>query len=152
MKKIISILLILALISSFVNSEVLVTTIVDKNSISNNEVSLLTIKLVNNNNDITNYPIRIEVSDNLVILKNNQQKFVENIDELKTDLQKEVTIRIKAINTSKETGEIFVYYGSDFRYVSGTYINIKALPVLFKTSAKHLRDAIFVMLSTVSIN
>ncbi|MFA5763879.1 MAG: hypothetical protein WC915_03625 [archaeon] len=139
--KITTILLILITLTSLVNATVLVNARVDKSQISTNEVNLLIVDLYNNGTDITNYPIRIETSSNLVLSENEQHTLLQYIDLLKEGVGKEVKIKFKAINTEKETGEIFVYYGDELKFVSGTYVSTKELPVMIKTTAeKRIED------------
>jgi hypothetical protein len=134
-KTILTLFVLIALIS-FVNATVLVNTSVDKSELSTNEIGLLTINLYNSDSDIENYPIRVETTDNLVITTNEQQTYFEYVDLLKTGIGKEIKIKFKALNTTSETGEIFVYYGDELKFVAGTYVFTKELPILVKTVAE----------------
>ncbi|MDD4251388.1 MAG: hypothetical protein PHX27_04320 [Candidatus ainarchaeum sp.] len=139
MKTIIKKISILFLILFFIgnsSAEVLVNTNISKNSIGLNEIAFFTINFFNDGNELNGYPIRIETSENLLILENDQQIFFENIDSLKQGILKEVKIKFKAINTKKDIGKIFVYYGDNLQFVSGTFIKINDLPIIIKTSAQ----------------
>jgi hypothetical protein len=140
---IITMCFVLIAIISMVNATVLINTHVDKSEISTNEVNLLIINFYNNDTDITNYPIRIETSSNLVLSENEQHTLMQYVDLLKEGVGKEVKIKFKAINTQKETGEIFVYYGDELKFVAGTYVLTKESPIIVKTIAeKKIEDGI----------
>jgi hypothetical protein len=135
MKKGISFFIILIFLIGMVNATVLVNTEVNKESIGMNEVAIMKIKLLNNEMNIENYPIRIETGENLVLLENEQTIAVREVD-LEKDIEKVIEIRFKAINTDEETGKLFVYHGDKLQFVSGTYIETKPLPVIFNTSVE----------------
>ncbi|MDD3084210.1 MAG: hypothetical protein PHP82_04260 [Candidatus ainarchaeum sp.] len=132
-KNLLTLLIIFFLIGS-INAEIFVNTSFDKKTISNNEVAFLTINLYNDSNDITNYPIRIETSENLVIIENEKQIYFETIDKLKEGIIKEIKVKVKAINTEETIGKAFVYYGDNLQFVSGTFVEIKEIPIIVKTN------------------
>ncbi len=140
---IITMCFVLITIISMVNATVLVNAHVDKSEISTNEVNLLIVDLYNNESEITNYPLRIETSSNLVLSENEQHTLLQYVDSLKEGIGKEVKIKFKAINTEKETGEIFVYYGDELKFVSGTYVSTKTSPIIVNTTAeKRIEDGV----------
>ncbi len=134
-KKII-LFLVLLLTINFVNAEILVHTNIDKNTLSTNEVAFFNVNLYNNDAELLNYPIKIETSDNLILLENENKIFMEIIDSIKEDRTKELKFRFKAINSKEEIGKIFVYYGNNLQFVSGTFVEVKELPMEIKTSAE----------------
>lgn len=134
-KKILFLFILLSIIG-FVNSTILVNSVIDKETLSTNEVAHLKINLYNNGEETENYPIRIETTENLIILENEQKALLKNIENLKANMGKEITIKIKALNTKSDTGKIYVYYGNEMQFVSGTFVNTKEQPVIFKTNAE----------------
>lgn len=106
-------------------AEVLVNTSVNRRDLTLNEVGLLNVKLDNDmNTSLKNYTLRIETTDNLVFLESNTKVLLKNIEELSTDVRKEIEIKFKVSELEGDKGKIFVYYGDDGQFVSGTYVNI----------------------------
>lgn len=139
--KLIIVLAILLFITTVSFAQVLVSTEIDKEEISLNEVARVTITLLNDSDKtITNYVIRTETSDNLVLLNNEQSIFAEVINELKPGILKEINYTFKSTNTNSDQGKIFVYYGEEGEFVTGTFINVKPSNVLFNTNAKKIVD------------
>jgi hypothetical protein len=130
-KLIFCLLLILTFLGGFASAQVLVNTDSSKEELTKNEVAFLNMKLKNDTGeDIQNYVLRIEASDNIEFLESKTNIFVKNVELLERDLAKEIQIKFKAIDTSRETGELFVYYGDKGQYVSGTYVEIYKNPII----------------------
>ncbi len=139
--KLASILFLLLILVSFSYSQVLVNTSIDKENITKNEIARLNIKIFNDSQiSLKNYSIRIEVTDNLVLTKTNQRIYAEIIDEIKIGETKELTYFFKPISTTPNIGKVFVYYGENKEYVSGTFVNLINSPILFKTGARKIFD------------
>jgi hypothetical protein len=128
--------IMLFLLIGIVSAEVLVNTTLDKDSISTNELARTTITFYNNGLDIEKYPIKIETSENLVIIENEQNVLFDVIDEIKENRIKELNILFKATNTKEDIGKIFVYHGNNLQFVAGTFIGTEELPVKINSSFK----------------
>ncbi len=133
--------LILIFLIQFSFATVLVSSTIDKDSITKNELAKLNVKIFNDSLEIlTDYSVRIETTDNLVLTNNNQRIFAQVVGEIKPGTVKEVSFNIKATSTSSDIGKVFVYYGDNKEFVSGTFVNIVNSPILTKTSAKKIMD------------
>lgn len=130
---------ILILSTSF--ASVLVSTTIDKESITQNQVARLNVKIFNNSVEtINNYSLRIELTDNLVFTYDDKKILADTIDEISAGTVKEINYTFKAINTRENIGRLFVYYGKNKEFVSGTFVNIESIPVLFNTTARKVVD------------
>jgi hypothetical protein len=133
--------LLFILLISFVSADVLVNTKIDKEEITNNEVALLTVKVVNDSTEnLENYVIRIETTDNLVLLKNEQSIYAEVIEEINAGEVLELKYPFKAVSTGSDQGRVFAYYGEEGEFAAGTFVNIKSTNILIKTNARKVVD------------
>ena len=133
--------LILIFLVQFSFATVLVSSTIDKASITKNEVAKLNVKIFNDSLEpLENYSVRIETSDNLVLTNNDQTIFAEIIEEIKAGAVKEITFNFKAVSTSEAIGKVFLYYGENKEFVSGTFVNIISSPILSKTNVQKVTD------------
>lgn len=140
--KLILFLIFFILISSAVLANVLVSTTIDKESIAQNQVARLNVKIFNNSIEpINNYPIRIELTDTLVFTNYDQRILADMVDEIPSGAVREINYNFKAVNTSENMGRLFVYYGENKEFVSGTFVNIESIPVLFNSNARKVVDS-----------
>ena len=138
MKKITSLffLITLMLLIGMVSAQVLVNTSVDKTELSSNEVAYLTIQIRNETDaDLENYLLRLETSKSLIFLENQDNYLLTEVDVIRSGMSREIKVRFKAVDTSEETGELFVYYGTEHEFVAGTFVKTIQLPVGVSTSA-----------------
>jgi uncharacterized membrane protein len=123
-------LTILILLAGMVNAQVLVNVSVDKPELSTNEVAYLTIQIRNETGtDFENYLLRLESGENLAFLESQDNYLLQEIDLIRSGMSREIKVRFKAVDTSEETGELFVYYGDEHEFVSGTFVKTTQLPV-----------------------
>ena len=129
-------------ITASVFSEVLVNTSVDKESISQNEVAIFTVRIFNDSkDDITNYYLKLQTTDNLVFTESEQSILAQKIDLIRAGTVKEIKTKFKAINMTKDSGNLYAYYGDlNPKNVSGTFINTKQSGVSAITSAQIVSD------------
>lgn len=139
--KLIFVVLFFILFAQFSFASVLVSTTIDKQTLSQNEVALLSVKIFNNSiNEINDFPIRIELTKNLIFTYNDQRIIADVIENIPSGTVKEINFTFKAISTSENMGRLFVYYGENKEFVSGTFINIESSPILFRNNVRKIMD------------
>lgn len=125
---------------SFANATLLASTSVDKNSLSTNELGMLTIKLFNDSQTEVNEIIVKATADEQIRFLESEEKtnFVTSITSIPGGTGKELKIPIKAISTKKETANIYVYFGTaqPFNQASATTVYTKEFPINVKATVE----------------
>jgi len=146
------VLLVLVFLSTLVNANLLFGPSFDKQEITENEVAFLSITIYNDNNFVVEDYLRLESSDNLSFLDQEDKIIMEKFGPIKPYEKEIKKVKIKA-NTAKETeGIVYGYYGLDAtgtaNYAFVARINIEQRPIFISSSAKRkyttLGDTIFV--------
>ncbi|MFA5931541.1 MAG: NEW3 domain-containing protein [archaeon] len=138
--KILGIIFVLITLMSFANATLLASTSVDKNSLSTNEIGMLTIKLFNDSQDeVKEIIVRATADDQIRFLEEEEKTtFVTSITSIPGGTGKELKIAIKSLSTKKDTANVYVYFGTTqpFNQAAVTTLYTKELPILVKATVE----------------
>lgn len=137
--------LILGLVLPMANSNVLVSTTLDRENFYENEVGMLTIKLFNDSDkDIDNMIVRVEGSEGIVFVNNfDEEKLIlKETGIIRKQNSKELLVKMKVTSIQDPTPKIFVYYGGDEnpKNAAVTFVNAKESKVIIKTSPRRINS------------
>jgi hypothetical protein len=137
--KIIQLITFILLFATLAHASLLISATMDKQTLSTDEVGLLTIKLFNDGDRNANKVL-------LTIKGDDQIRFFEDATE-KTSIAKtievinsgqgiEARIKVKSISSKKPTANVYVYYGFDTNPVNAavTVIQTQELPITVTTT------------------
>ncbi len=124
-----------------VNSQILASASTDKKTFGENEVGLLTVKLMNDSEiELKGVALRIQGDEGIVFYEGMQEVplYLKTIDSLKQNEVKQIVIKFKSTLAKKATSNIYAYYGkvSELTTASVTMIETKPSPVFIETSTK----------------
>jgi hypothetical protein len=133
--------LLLAILPIFANAELMISSTIDKDSLSTNEVALLTIKVLNDSDrNIRQLTIKVTTEDDIRFIEENEEKTVlaKTIDGLNANKGVELKAKLKAISTKKGLGNIYVYYGegTDPKTANVIQIQTKEIPISVTATAE----------------
>lgn len=143
--KSIMIVLLAFILLPLANAQILVSTSVDKDVFYENEVGMLTIKVVNDRpEELANVMLRIEGDEGIRFIDNFDEKIiiVEETGSIRSGGSKEIFVKIKVISALEPQPKIFVYYGENEtpQNASVTFVNTKESLVSVKTNAKRINS------------
>ncbi len=129
------------LIASVAQAEVLVSSSVDKQSISTDEVAMLTIRLLNDSDkNIPQFTVRVTADDGIIFVEETEEKTVlaKTITGLNSGKGIELKAKLKAVSTKNPSANIYVYYGETADPKTANVIQIETieLPVTVKATAE----------------
>ena len=136
----ITLILILILLSTLTNANILFGPSIDKLEITENEVAFLSITIYNDNNFIVEDYLRLESSDNISFLDQEEKIIMQGFGPIKPYEKEVVKIRIKANNTNEKEGTVYGYYGIDSEgtasYAFVGRVSTIQKPIFISSSAK----------------
>lgn len=132
--KIFAFLLALVLFASIVNASLLISATVDKDTLSTDEVGLLTIKIFNDSDlNAKKVILTIKGDDQIRFFEDATEKtsIYKTIDLINSGQGIEAKLKIKSVSSKKPTANIYVYYGFDVTPTNAavTIIQTKDLPI-----------------------
>ena len=138
--KILGIIFVLITLMSFANATLLASTSVDKNSLSTNEIGMLTIKLFNDSQDeLKEIIVRATADEQIRFLEEEEKTaFVTSITSIPGGSGKELKVAIKSLSAKKDTANIYVYFGNTqpFTQAAVTTLYTKEIPILVKATVE----------------
>ena len=125
-------------------AKLLVSTSIDKETLSTDEVALLTINIFNDtNSSVGSLILRIDGGESIVFPENDDKSpYAKIVEDVKGLSMTELRVKIKASSTKKSSANILVYYGEKdpLPYVSGTYLDLKEKRAVVKATASKRLD------------
>ncbi len=123
------------------NAQILASTSTDKKILGENEVALLTVKLMNDSEiEIKDIAVRIQGDPGIVFYEGQQESptFLKTIDSLKQNEAKQIIVKIKNTQTKNPSANIYTYYGkvSELNTASVTMIETRKDAVTIETTVK----------------
>ncbi|MDD2531403.1 MAG: hypothetical protein PHO61_01795 [Candidatus ainarchaeum sp.] len=142
--KILTLILILLTLISFVNSSLLVNTTTDKKILGENEIAILTIKLLNDSEtELTGVQLRLQADEGIKFAEGEDKEFTyKQIEKMKGREAIELKIKIKCTTSKEQRMNIYTYYGvgEEQENASVVYVESKPLPIELITSTEKKED------------
>jgi hypothetical protein len=127
-------LITLIFFAIFANASLLTTLQTDKNSLAENEIAFLTIKIYNDSIQETNNITLTLKGDEAIRFIEEKENITtaKQIEKMKAGERKEYQIKIKSVSSKKANANIYLYYGTTQPITTAavTTIETKELPVL----------------------
>ncbi len=113
-----------------VNASYLANISTDKKALGENEVALLSLKIMNSSSaTIKNTYIRLTSDESIVFVDGMEDKtmLVKTIENLKPNEMKELFFKVKMANTNNESQNIYAYYGETQETTNATVTKVDAI-------------------------
>jgi hypothetical protein len=127
------------LLSTCVSATLLAGLTLDKDTLAEKEIALLTAKISNNSaEEVQNVIIRLQAGDGFVFAEEGDKStIVKNLGTIAPNGFSELRVKIKCISTKTESA-IYAYYGLNDELNNAAVIKVKtkAIPISVKTEMK----------------
>jgi len=138
--KLISIILLLILATGFSNATLLVNTSSDKKYLGENEIAILTIKILNDSDlELQNVQLRLQADAGIKFAEGEEKEFTyKQIEKMKSREAVELKVKIKCVTSKEQQVNIYTYYGTGEvqENASVAFVQTKPLPVEIITSVE----------------
>lgn len=142
--KLISIIFLLILAIGFVNATLLVNTSTDKKNLGENEIAILTIKVLNDSEfEVQNVQLRLQADEGIRFAEGEEKEFTyKQIEKMKSREAIELKVKIKCVTPKEQQVNIYTYYGIGEiqENASVVFVQTKALPIEIITSVVKKED------------
>lgn len=143
--KLVSVLILLILATGFCNATLLVNTSTDKKTLGENEIAILTIKILNDSElEVKNIQMKLKADDGIKFAEGEETQFTyKQIDTMKAREAVEIKVKVKCIASKEQQVNIYTYYGigEDQSNASVVFIQTKPLPIEVITSVEKKEDS-----------
>jgi hypothetical protein len=131
--KIIFLFILLIFTIGFVNATLLVNTSTDKKILGENEIAILTIKILNDSElDVQNVQLRLQADAGIRFAEGEEKEFTyKQIETMKGREAVELKVKIKCVTSKEQQVNIYTYYGigEAAENASVVFVQTKPLPV-----------------------
>jgi len=129
-------------IGASVQSQILASATTDKKVLLENEIALLTIKLMNDSElELKDVALRIQGDEGIYFYEGREEVpiYIKTISSIKPNETYHTTVKVKSTQTKKPTANIYTYYGkvSELNTATVTMIETKTSPVTILTKTKN---------------
>jgi len=138
------VLIALLMIAGFANASILASTSTDKKTLGENEVALLTVKLMNDSTlDAQGINLRVQADEGIIFIDGMEERpnFIKTIDTIKSGELKEITIKIKATSAAKESANIYAYYGTGIELMQAAVAKISLEPAAAEIKSSYQKES-----------
>jgi hypothetical protein len=137
--KITGLFLLLVLFSGMVNASILANTSADKKYLGENEIAILTVKILNDSEtEIQGVQLRLQADEGIKFLEGEEKTFTyKQIEKMKPREAVELKLKIKCTVSKEQRINIYTYYGigESTENASVSFIESKPLPIEVTTSS-----------------
>lgn len=118
---------LIILLMGAVNASILGSASTDKKTLGENEVAMLSVKLMNDSDKaVKGVNLRVTADDGIVFYGGEEESniFIKTIDSINPGEVKELIIKLKAIEVKKQSANIYAYFGTqtDLRQAAVTMV------------------------------
>lgn len=143
--KSIFIILLVILTIGFANATLLVNTSTDKKILGENEIAILTIKILNDSElDLQNVQLRLQADAGIKFAEGEEKEFTyKQIEQMKGREAVELKVKIKCVTSKEQQVNIYTYYGIGEvqENASVVFVQTKPLPVDIITSLEQKENS-----------
>ena len=142
--KIISILVLLILAMGFCNATLLVNTSTDKKYLAENEIAILTIKILNDSElEVQDVQLRLQADPGIKFAEGEEKEFTyKQIEKMKAREAVELKVKIKCVTPKEQQVNVYTYFGigEAQENASVVFVQTKPLPVEVITTVEQKED------------
>lgn len=142
--KLISIMFLLIIAAGFCNATLLVNTSTDKKTLGENEIAILTIKILNDSElEVKNVQMKLKADEGMKFAEGEEAQFTyKQIETMKSREAVEIKVKIKCVTPKEQQVNIYTYYGigEDQSNASVVFVQTKPLPIEVITSVEKKED------------
>jgi len=129
--KLISILFLLVLAIGFTNAALLVNTSTDKKYLAENEIAILTIKILNDSElELQNVQLRLQADAGIKFIDGEEKEFTyKQLEKMKGREAVEIRVKIKCVTAKETQVNVYTYYGIKEAQDNASVVFIQTKPL-----------------------
>lgn len=136
--KLITVFFLILTICGYVNASLLVNTTTDKKILGENEIAILTIKILNDSEkEITGVQLRLQADEGIKFAEGEDKTYTyKQIEKINGREAIEIKVKIKCTTSKEKRMNIYTYYGleEEQNNASVVFVESKPLPIEILTN------------------